>query len=608
MTHDPEEKAPFFAGAQARRLALLCGCAILLAGLALNMRVLGFGFLYLRDDDINVALNPHMGSLGAARIGWMFSDLSYVRRYIPLGWLNFSATYEFGGLDPSAYHAVGLVLYAANCCLLFAVLLQLLRLFGGGAAAGLGAWETAAAALAAAWWAAHPLRVETTAWVSGNLYGQSVLLFLAAMAAYLRTYAAAGARRRAWLWAAALLFSASLLTYPLALGTPVLLAGLDWLRSRADPSVALRRLLWEKALFVVPVAAVLAVTVAARLASTAAFGAVPGMRDLPVASRVAQSAYVAAYYVWKPWWPVRLSPLYDALVDFRPTDWPFVLSMAAVAAACAAAVALARRLPAAPVAWFGYLAAAAPFFGLTEKPHMTSDRYGCLLTIIAAAVLAAWLARLPTARSRAWAAVLSLSVIGILGRLTWRQLDAWSSDRVQHAFVAKGLANAELLDDFTSRQLILEFIRGNEKEASDAVAARLKENPSSPGFLKAAAIMAEKRRISPYYGPVSLLAILQDQMGLKFAREGSMREANDHFEEALREDDRFYQAAYDRALVLLRLGRCDDALRSFLLSARWAPSGLPDAQRHEFLARLEAAAGESGRPALARAARIALSR
>ena len=245
------------------------------------------------------------------------------------------------------------------------------------------------------------------------------------------------------------------------------------------------------------------------------------MRDLPVASRVAQSAYVAAYYVWKPWWPVRLSPLYDALVDFRPTDWPFVLSMAAVAAACAAAVALARRLPAAPVAWFGYLAAAAPFFGLTEKPHMTSDRYGCLLT---------------------------------------------------------------------------------------AVAARLSQSPSSPGFLKAAAIMAEKRRISPYYGPVSLLAILQDQMGLRFAREGSMREANDHFEEALREDDRFYQAAYDRALVLLRLGRCDDALRSFLLSARWAPSGLPDAQRHEFLARLEAAAGESGRPALARAARIALSR
>jgi hypothetical protein len=45
--------------------------------------------------------------------------------------------------------------------------------------------------------------------------------------------------------------------------------------------------------------------------------------------------------------------------------------------------------------------------------------------------------------------------VGALGALSWRQLEVWSSDLYQHAYVERGLTNAELLDDFTSRRLIL---------------------------------------------------------------------------------------------------------------------------------------------------------
>ena len=603
---EPIPKPTLFATGHPRRLAWLCAAVLVLVALAVNQRVLGFGFLYLRDDDLNVTLNPHMGGISLGRLKWMFTDWSYVRRYIPLGWLNFSATYEFAGLDPAPYHAVALGLYVLNCALVFTLVLHALRLFGpGDRSGGLSEWGVGAAALAAAWWALHPFRVETTAWVSGNLYGQSMALLLACLIAYMRTYLSVGRSRTAWLCVSALAYAASLLTYPLALGVPLLLVGLDWLRSRADPAAGFRSLLAEKTAFFLPLAADLAVTLAARFAGAQVYGAVPGFRELPVASRIAQSAYVAAYYVWKPWWPVHLSPLYDTLVAFRPTDPPFILSIAFVAAASALALVAWRRRPAIAVVWFGYLAVAAPFFGLTEKPHMPSDRYACFLTVIAAAVLAAGLARLSARRSRLWASAVSLAVIGVLGWLSWRQLGAWTDDRAQHAYVARGLTNAELLDDFTSRQLILDFLRGDEKRASDAVAARLGANPSSPGFRKAAAIIAEKRRISAYYGPVSLLAILQDQLALGFARAGEFREADDHFEDALRQDGRFYQAAYDRALVLLNLGRSDDARRSYLAADSWASPPLPSAQRREFLRRLAEAAG---RPDLAHAARAALGR
>jgi tetratricopeptide (TPR) repeat protein len=603
----PPPGPDLFASADARRLAWLCGALLVLAGLALNLRSLGFGFLYLRDDDVNIALNPHMGGLGSRQWQWLLTDWSYVRRYIPLGWLNFCATYELAGLDPGPYHAVALGLYAANVALVFALVLGALRIFGpAGGPRALAPWDVGAAALASAWWALHPMRVETTAWVSGNLYGQSSLLLFASLLAYMRTYAAQGGRRAAWLCLSAAGYAASLLTYPLALGIPFLIVGMDWLWTRSRPA-RFPRLLMEKIVFLVPLAAAFTINLAARYASDA-FGPVPGIHELPLASRVAQSAYVAAYYVWKPWLPFHLSPLYDTLFDFSPADWPFVLSAAAVIAASAAAVATLRTRPAFAAVWFGYLAAAAPFFGLTEKPHMASDRYGYFLTAIMAAVLASWLAGVTGRRARGCAAAASVAVAAFLAWLTCRQLDIWTSDTAQHAYVERGLRNPVLLEDFRSRRLILDFLRGNQKAAADAVDAYLKTHPASPGFKRAAAIIADSLRIGAEYGSTPYLAVLHDRLALQLAGEGEFREANDHFEEALRMDGRFYQADYDRALVLLKLGRCDDALGSFLWAETRAPSGLPAASRREFLKRLEEAAAAGGRPLLARAASGALSR
>jgi tetratricopeptide (TPR) repeat protein len=603
----PPPGSAAFSSSQARGLAWLCGALLVLAGLAVNLRSLGFGFLYLRDDDVNVTLNPHMGGLSADRLLWMFTDWSYVRRYIPLGWLNLCCTYELGGLSPVAYHAVALALYAANSALVFALVLCSLRLFTAPARErGLAPWDVGAAAMAAGWWALHPMRVETTAWVSGNLYGQAALLLFASLLAYMRTYTAEGGRRAAWLLASAAGYTASLFTYPIALGIPFLIVGLDWLWTRGRPA-RFPRLVMEKIVFLVPLAAAFTANLAARYASDA-FGPVPGMREMPLASRAAQSAYVAAYYVWKPWLPFHLSPLYDTLFDFRPADAPFLLSAAAVIAASAAALITVRRWPAFAALWFGYLAAAAPFFGLTEKPHMASDRYGYFLTVIAAAVLAAGLSGVSARRARPWVAAASLALVAGLAWLSRRQLDIWTDDTVQHAYVERGLSNPVLLEDFRSRRLILEFLRGDERAASAAVDAYLRVNPASPGFQRAAAIIADKRRIGAEFGAIPYLAILHDRLALAFARRGEFREANDHFGEALRLDGRFYQADYDRALVLLGLGRCDEALGSFLWSAAWAPSGLPAAQRREFLRRLQEEAGAEGRPLLSRAARSALAR
>ncbi len=592
-----------------RRLSWLLGLLLVLVAATLFASVLDFGFLYLRDDDINVAMNPHMGSLGRERLAWMFSDWAYSRRYMPLGWLNFSATYAFAGLDPRPYHAVSLILIFAEIGLLLAVILRALRVFGGiPRSSGLDSWEVFAAFLASAWWALNPLRVETTAWISGNLYGQATALILLSVLVYLGTYEAQGTRRGVLIGLSALAYGASLLTYPIGLGIPVLLVGMDWVRSRQVPGARFSRLMAEKAAFFLPLVLVLAVTLVARFQGEGTFGAVPRMGDASLLSRAAQSSYIAAYYLWKPWWPLGLSPLYDVLVDFDPLGPAFLISIAAVGGATVLAILTFRRWPAPAALWLGYLACAAPFFGLTERPHMPSDRYSCLLSALCAAVLAYLLSRLRGRTARPLAAAASLAVITALGALSVRQLRIWTDDRAQHAYVAAHLTNAALLDDFTGRLLILEFMRGDEKQAEEEAKRRLDRNPSSPGMQRALALFAEKRRVSAYYGPASTLAIAQEQMALSFARSGQFREANDHFEDALRLNDHFYQAAYDRALVLLKLGRPDDALRSYLLAVRWASPELAPAERRAFLRQLLDAADSLGRPGLSHAARAALGR
>ena len=157
--------------------------------------------------------------------------------------------------------------YGLNAGLVFALVLSALRLFvPGGRSGGLTSWDAGAAALAAAWWAMHPLRVETTAWISGNLYGQSAALLLASLVAYLRTYRSAGAAARG------VAVRGRGRVRGLASHLPGRAGGArsSWSAStgsyaRENPGTRLRRLLAEKAVFLAPLAAVLAVTLAARV-------------------------------------------------------------------------------------------------------------------------------------------------------------------------------------------------------------------------------------------------------------------------------------------------------------------------------------------------------
>ena len=140
---DPSNPLPgrVLGGAPVKRLVLLLGAVLLLASWILSSRVAGFDFLALGDDDINVTLNPHLGPLDADRWVWMFSDWSYVRRFMPLGWMTLCAVFQVNGLDPFYYHSAAFAFYMVNVALVYVFILHAVRVFVPAAADGLTAWQ-----------------------------------------------------------------------------------------------------------------------------------------------------------------------------------------------------------------------------------------------------------------------------------------------------------------------------------------------------------------------------------------------------------------------------------------------------------------------------------
>jgi len=376
--------------------------AVLIAGVtALVFSGARHGAFLAWDDDINITGNEHLRGLTRENVGWMFADASYMRRYVPLTWLNWAIEYEIFGLTARSSHLGNLLLHGINAALVFFLILRVLALVRGDRRMPHDVSLLAAAA-GALLWALHPLRVEVVAWASGRIYVLAGFFLLLAMLAYLQ--AATGAPdapdRRRWRIAALVALAASLLTYPLAITfVGVLLVADAFLlrRIRLGPgtwSAAESRTAWlDKIPFVLLTAAVALVTVAARFQARGIWTPPPTLAEFGGFERMMQAFYMWAHFVWKPWVPVDLTPVPSTLLGFNPWGLPFLASAAGVLGATAVLWWQRRRWPGALALWLAHLCLLVPVLGLTERPQFPSDRYSYLqgvLWSLAAAAVVVW--------------------------------------------------------------------------------------------------------------------------------------------------------------------------------------------------------------------------
>ncbi|HKB13433.1 MAG TPA: tetratricopeptide repeat protein [Vicinamibacterales bacterium] len=310
-------------------------------------------------------------------VSWAFST-TFMGHYQPLAWMAWSAALAQFGASPAAFHALSLLVHAANGLLVYALTLRLTR--NAAIEPGFG---RAAALLAGLLFLVHPTAVEAVAWASAFPYVLSLFVLLLSFLAYVN-----GQLPRS-----IALYAVSLVTRATALGYPLLLLVADFY-PLGRRSAGIRRLLVEKVPFAILAAAAGAVEWRARDVAT--------LQDIAIAPRMTLALDAPFIYLWRSVWPVRLSPL-NPLPIAPATD---VVALALAAAGIVAVSALSWRLrarwPIVAAAWTGYLILIAPVAGFTPSGvQATADRYVYVPNVIVALVAGAAMAMRRSAKASA---------------------------------------------------------------------------------------------------------------------------------------------------------------------------------------------------------------
>ena len=405
-----------------RRLPAVLGACLLLALMVgvLYGRTAGFQFLGY-DDPEYVAENPMVrAGLGWAGLRWAFTTF-WASNWHPLTWLSHMADVTLFGPGPGPAHLVNAALHAGNAVLVFLLLRSATGSF----------WRSA---LVAALFAAHPLRVESVAWVAERkdlLSAGFALLTLLAWLRHVRT-----GSRPAWLLSI-LCYALALMAKPMPVSLPVLMLLLDrWPLGRWQGPAwrRIRPLLLEKVPFLLLAGASCVVTVIAQHRG----GAMAGLAVLPIGERLCNAVWAYVRYLGMALWPWPLSPFY-AFAE-RATLFKAALP-SALLLALASGFALAQRdrRPYLLVGWLWFLAALLPTIGLVQVGGQAlADRY-TYLPMLGPTVILVWggagLARRWAVPARIQALAGGLPLACLLA-VSWVQVGYWRDTETlfRHAY------------------------------------------------------------------------------------------------------------------------------------------------------------------------------
>jgi tetratricopeptide (TPR) repeat protein len=400
------------AGSAPARAATLGVCALLaLAVLAVFGQTLGYGFLNF-DDGAYVHENP-LVSAGLTRAGVAAAfGGAQTFTWHPLTTLSHMLDCELFGLAPWGHHLTSILLHAATAVGLFLVL----RRLTGAAAPGF---------FAALFFAIHPQRVESVAWISERKDVLSGFFFVLTLGAYER-YARAhvsGARFPLGRYLLVLAGSAlALASKPMVVTLPFVLLLLDWW-----PLCRLQGALGRRSLEKLPLLALSALVSAVTLATQA--GAMTPEETLPLGARLENAVVAYAVYLRQLVYPVGL-----ALVYPHPraglAAGTVLLSVLVLALVTAAAIALRRRQPFLLFGWLWFLGMLIPVIGLVQVGIQShADRY-TYLPHVGLYVLLCWgvASYWPERRlARGWALVPGAVAAGACLFLARAQVAHWRS-------------------------------------------------------------------------------------------------------------------------------------------------------------------------------------
>lgn len=595
----------------------LCSCAILVAlALAIYARTFRHDFVSI-DTYTYITGNPVvLRGLTWDGVAWAFRETRHAANWHPLTWISHMVDVSLFGLRPAGHHAVNVAIHAANACLVYALLV---RTTGARAAS----W------FAAALFVAHPLRVESVAWVVERKDVLSTFLGLASLHAWLG-FARDG--RRGSYAAALALFALGLLAKPMLVTWPCVMLVLDaWPLRRLARGA--RALVAEKLPFFLLAAASAWITVVAQRAG----GAVNPLERLPLGPRLENAVGSYGEYLRKFAWPDDLAFFYPHAHD-RLTVARLVAGIAGLLVVTVAALAWRKRAPAVLCGWLLFLGTLVPVIGIVQVGGQAlADRYSYVPSIGLSIAIAFGVRELLVARPVLLQPVRAIAVawIAVLGVLAWRQAGTWrdSETLARHAIDVTGgnykaqhmlgyaLASQDAYEEALEHLREALRLEPGDADARDTLATTLtrlerfeeaerelrlllRNVPAHPNAnehlgtllhltnrtVEALPYLERAARSHPHDGR------LATYLGESLEHSGRSDEARAQWERALALDPRDTRASVDLCRSWLESGDVDAAERALAFALRVSPD-VPQVQQQ--LGRLAFARGDEGAAARA---------
>jgi protein O-mannosyl-transferase len=353
----------------AQRITVLLIALLLFVGaLALYYPALQNGFVNY-DDPVYVTANFHVQQGVTSRtVVWAFTSTEEANWH-PLTWLSHMPDVRLFGLRPAGHHAQSLLWHALNVALLFLLLSYATGFVGR-------------SALVAGLFAAHPLNVESVAWIAERKTVLCTFFLLLAFAAYGR-YAKKSSPIR--YLPVAFFFALGLMAKPMVITLPFLLLLLDFWPMQRFPQTPLSKLALEK----IPLLTLSASSAAITLYAQRTAGAVGSTQLLPLAVRAKNAIYSYLIYLDKATWPSRLAVFYPH-PESSLALWK-VVGAASVLAAITAVFWHFRERRYLLIGWLWFLVTLTPVIGIVQVGRQAwADRYA-YFPLWGLFVIAVWL-------------------------------------------------------------------------------------------------------------------------------------------------------------------------------------------------------------------------
>ncbi len=534
---------------------------VFLSTLALFSPAVGYDFVGL-DDEPYVSRNPMTrDGFSAESLKWACTA-DVVGHWAPLLWMSYMLDGTLYGPGPAGFHFTNILLHAVNAALVF----LLLRRWTGAKGAAL--WG-------ALFWAWHPLRVESVAWITERKDVLSGLFFLLCAGSYVR-----GVRdRRGWGWRTGLpafFLGAGLLVKPVLVTVPFVLLLLDaWpLRRLGGGGRVLAARVAEKWPFWLLAAGLGAVSWQVNAAA-----GIPHADMPPLADRLLAVPGNYLVYLRQAVWPGILAALYP-----RPVFSPAAtgVALAVLGGIGAAAWASRRTRPGAAVGGLWFAGMLVPSIGLVwmGTTEGAGDRFTYLPAIGLSLLAVSWLDGHLRGRglwAAAGAATLLAAAIG-----TARQLPVWKNSGTLYARVLE-VSPFHLQANLNYGIWLQE--EGRTEEAQEHyrhAAAHSAKGPETLGAAGYGWVLEGRAReakslLEPALADPRAPALVHGAYGMACLHLGDVSSAVRHLERALERDPADAEFRLELIRAHFEAGEAEEARRQAALLKGWPDGEIRDA-------------------------------